>query len=120
MKEIEYFVNTACATISLNEGKKKAVAQEPAVQPAQVEKAATTKEFGQSTNVKSEVFVIQKYIERPLLIDERKFDIRLWVLISFDNRCYLFQEGYVRTSSYKFTLDTINQPMVHLTNNAIQ
>ena len=35
-----------------------------------------------SANVKSEVFVIQKYIERPLLIDQRKFDIRLWVLIN--------------------------------------
>jgi hypothetical protein len=120
MKEIEYFVNTACATISQTEGKKKAVAQEPAVQPAQAEKAAATKELSLSANVKSEVFVIQKYIERPLLIDGRKFDIRLWVLISFDNRCYLFQEGYIRTSSYKFTLDTINQPMVHLTNNAVQ
>jgi hypothetical protein len=120
MQEIEDIVNTACAAISQTEGKKKAVAQEPAVQPAQAEKATATKELSLSANVKSEVFVIQKYIERPLLIDGRKFDIRLWVLISFDNRCYLFQEGYIRTSSYKFTLDTINQPMVHLTNNAVQ
>lgn len=52
-----------------------------------------------TANVKSEVFVIQKYIERPLLIDGRKFDIRLWVLVSIDMKCYLFKEGYVRTSS---------------------
>ena len=33
-------------------------------------------------DVRSEVFVIQKYIERPLLLQGRKFDIRLWVMVS--------------------------------------
>ena len=59
-------------------------------------------------DVRSEVFVIQKYIERPLLLQGRKFDIRLWVLVNQVNlneqRCYLFAEGYIRTSSQKFTL----------------
>jgi hypothetical protein len=61
-----------------------------------------------TVNVKSEVFVIQKYLERPLLIDNRKFDIRLWVLVNCidlkDQKCYLFKEGYIRTSSHRFTL----------------
>lgn len=72
--------------------------------------------------VKSEVFVIQKYLEQPLLIDSRKFDIRLWVLVGVDNRCYLFREGYIRTSSYAFTNDSssIDKPFIHLTNNAVQ
>lgn len=79
-----------------------------------------------SANVKSEVFVIQKYIEKPLLIDQRKFDIRLWVLCDqtdlSNQRCYLFKEGYIRTSSHKFTLsqESIDQPFIHLTNNAVQ
>jgi len=50
-------------------------------------------------------FVIQKYIERPLLIKNRKFDIRVWVLISQEGDTYFFEEGYIRTSSEEFTLE---------------
>ena len=68
------------------------------------------------------MYVIQKYIENPLLINERKFDIRLWVLITHEHDCYLFEEGYIRLSSYKYTLDdeNLDKKAVHLTNNAIQ
>ena len=30
-------------------------------------------------------FIIQKYIEKPFLIDKRKFDIRVWVLINHES-----------------------------------
>ena len=73
--------------------------------------------------VKTDVFVIQKYIERPLLIFERKFDIRVWVLITHEHKCYLFKEGYIRTSSYKYNCEQAaddENMAVHLTNNAIQ
>ena len=50
--------------------------------------------------VSSSTFVIQKLIERPLLFYQRKFDIRMGVLVnSYDGRCYLYKEGYIRTSS---------------------
>ncbi|CDW90267.1 ttl domain containing protein [Stylonychia lemnae] len=72
--------------------------------------------------VKTNQFVIQKYLEKPLLINRRKFDIRLWVLIAQDHKCYLFSEGYIRTSSFEFELtpQSIEKPHIHLTNNAVQ
>ncbi len=56
------------------------------------------------------------------MIDERKFDIRLWVLVTQDFACYLFKEGYIRLSSYKYTVaeEEVENLAIHLTNNAIQ
>ncbi|KAM3130213.1 hypothetical protein pb186bvf_017713 [Paramecium bursaria] len=64
-------------------------------------------------------FIVQKYIENPLLIDSRKFDIRMYVLITQDLDIYVFEQGYLRLSSEKFDLKNTNT-FIHLTNNAIQ
>lgn len=65
---------------------------------------------------------MQKYLERPLLINNRKFDIRVWVLVTQAQKVYFFKQGYIRTSSCEYSLDqeSIEKPEVHLTNNAIQ
>jgi hypothetical protein len=67
-------------------------------------------------------FVIQKYIERPFLIHSRKFDLRMWVLVTQDMQGYLYREGYLRTSSEPFTMEKalLSSQFVHLTNNAVQ
>lgn len=72
------------------------------------------------TDLKS--VIVQKYLEKPLLINQRKFDIRVWVLITHDYKCYFCKNGYIRTSSEKFSLNdsTISNEYIHLTNNAIQ
>lgn len=43
----------------------------------------------------SKVFVIQKYIEKPLLINQRKFDIRVWSLITHTLDFYFFKYIYI-------------------------
>lgn len=69
---------------------------------------------------KNMTFIIQKYIEKPFLINKRKFDIRVWVLVNQDMEVFFFKEGYVRTSGSEYRLDNCENPFVHLTNNAVQ
>lgn len=67
--------------------------------------------------------VAQKYIERPLLYKQRKFDIRAWVIFVNskvrDCSAYLFEEQYLRLSSKNYDVTTSDK-YIHLTNNAIQ
>lgn len=58
--------------------------------------------------MKHNSFIIQKYIERPLLINKRKFDIRVWAFLNYDGNFYIFKEGYLRTSSSDFSIDDNN------------
>lgn len=71
----------------------------------------------------SHSFIIQKYIDRPFLISKRKFDIRLFTLLTSVNsviQCYFYKEGYLRTSSKEFTTKNLSNNLIHLTNDAIQ
>lgn len=43
--------------------------------------------------IKSKTFVVQKYVEQPLLIHNRKFDIRILVLLTQEMKVYVFKEG---------------------------
>lgn len=54
-----------------------------------------------------------------MLINNRKFDIRVYSLITQKKELYFFQEGYIRTSSEVFDVHSPNY-FTHLTNNAIQ
>lgn len=42
-------------------------------------------------NFRSHTFVIQKYIESPLLINQRKFDIRVYAMVTHEMQLYYFE-----------------------------
>lgn len=65
-------------------------------------------------------WVIQKYLEKPLLYKNRKIDIRVWVLMNQKGDIYWFKNPYVRTSSADYSLEDANDMLTHLTNNCFQ
>lgn len=48
--------------------------------------------------------------------------MRMWVLFTHELKVFLFREGYLRTSSYEFSLsgESVCDLNIHLTNNAVQ
>ncbi|XP_034943195.1 tubulin glycylase 3A-like isoform X2 [Chelonus insularis] len=66
-------------------------------------------------------FIVQKYIESPLLVHGTKFDIRLWYLVTctFPLIIWIFEEPLLRFSSKTFCFATYHEA-IHLCNTAIQ
>ncbi|XP_012272685.1 probable tubulin polyglutamylase TTLL2 isoform X2 [Orussus abietinus] len=64
------------------------------------------------------VAVVQRYIEKPLLIGGYKFDLRLYVCVPSYRplTVYLYREGLARFATDKFSLDILDNPYSHLTN----
>jgi hypothetical protein len=72
-----------------------------------------------SKTYKSSTVVLQKYIENPLLYNNRKFDIRLWVLLTHKLDVYVFKEGHLKACSVNYDLTKIDE-FIHLTNYSVQ
>ncbi len=69
-----------------------------------------------------ETYVVQRYIENPYLIGGKKFDVRVYVLVMSYTplKVWLYRSGFARFSNARFSLNSISDAFVHLTNVAIQ
>lgn len=66
-------------------------------------------------------WLVQKYIESPLLVSDRKFDIRQWVMVmSWDPLdVWFYDDSYLRLSVDQYDMDCTANLFSHLTNNSI-
>ena len=74
-----------------------------------------------NNNFKCEHILLQKYLERPLLYQGRKFDIRIWImLISGQESCvYIFKQGHLKATCGQYDINS-SSPFIHLTNYSVQ
>eukprot|EP01035_Chromulina_nebulosa_P017840 gene17840-23452_t len=75
-------------------------------------------------NKEVEAYVVQRYLQFPLLIGGKKFDIRLYALVtSFTPlKVYQYRRGFARFTNSRYSSDPqdIYNGFMHLTNVAIQ
>jgi len=66
--------------------------------------------------------VVQQYVANPLLIDGKKFDMRLYALVSsFNPLCiHMHRDGFARLTTKNYDPTDLKNKMIHLTNVAVQ
>ena len=67
----------------------------------------------------SNEIIIQKYLDNPLLYNNRKFDIRCFVLVDYNLNLYYFKEGHLKASSELYNINE-NNKFIHITNYSLQ
>lgn len=65
-------------------------------------------------------WVIQRYIDRPLLVNQRKFHVRAYVLAVNNIQVYLYRDMLALFAMKDYTLDNLSDTLIHLTNTCIQ
>jgi tubulin polyglutamylase TTLL1 len=69
-------------------------------------------------------YVVSRYVDNPLLIGGKKFDLRLYCLVTKYRplKAYQYNEGFARFCNVKYSSDVsdLDNQYIHLTNVAIQ
>eukprot|EP01061_Rhynchopus_euleeides_P038646 TRINITY_DN66298_c0_g1_i1.p1 TRINITY_DN66298_c0_g1~~TRINITY_DN66298_c0_g1_i1.p1 ORF type:complete len:399 (+),score=139.22 TRINITY_DN66298_c0_g1_i1:167-1363(+) len=90
----------------------------------QITKWARQKWLQGEGNQSKEQYIISTYIDDPLLIGGKKFDLRLYVLVTSYRplRAYLHRDGFARFCTVPYNTDSgdLDNLFVHLTNVAVQ
>lgn len=66
-------------------------------------------------------FIAQKYIENPMIIKDRKFDLRVWVIVTDWNplTIWFWKKSYARFPAHDYDPNDIDNNFSHLANNSI-
>ena len=77
--------------------------------------------YKKSTQLSLPQYLISKYIDRPHLLNNKKYDLRIYVLIaSFTPlRIYLYNNGLVRFATEDYQRGDLDNIFIHLTNYSI-
>lgn len=93
----------------------------------QLKKWQNTPKLPSAPNSKPEYkepYIISRYIEKPFLVGGKKFDLRIYVLVTSYRpiKAYLHSGGFARFCNEKYSSDPneVDNMMIHLTNVAIQ
>ena len=72
-------------------------------------------------SAKESNWVVQKYIERPLIIIGKKFDIRVWVVVTSVEpfAVWMFMKPYLRFTSGDYDANRLFDKFSHLTNVSV-
>ena len=68
-----------------------------------------------------QMWVVQKYVENPLIVNGKKFDIRQWSLITQWNplAVWFYLDCYLRFTLRDYAPENLRDRLAHLTNNSI-
>mmetsp|Transcript_37395 Transcript_37395/g.48376 ORF Transcript_37395/g.48376 Transcript_37395/m.48376 type:complete len:524 (-) Transcript_37395:125-1696(-) len=79
---------------------------------------------GKTESKEAEAYVVQRYVHNPFLVAGRKFDIRLYALVTsfVPLTIWLYRSGFCRFSSVRYSTNPadLENSFVHLTNVAVQ
>mmetsp|Transcript_16544 Transcript_16544/g.28350 ORF Transcript_16544/g.28350 Transcript_16544/m.28350 type:complete len:446 (+) Transcript_16544:151-1488(+) len=91
---------------------------------SQIKKWSSTVNLPPALRAGQENYVVSRYIDRPLLIGSKKFDLRLYVVVTSYKPLTVYMSclGFGRFCSAKYTTEEteLDNEFVHLTNVAIQ